>query len=427
MKRLLLSSVVWGLAAVGALARTLTTGTVVCNPGVIVSVPLAADDLTDVGAASFVLNYDPTVVVCLGVDAGPAVAAGEFSSADTGAGHLILSVGAFRKKGGAIASIRLLAREGTQGLYSDVTIAEADLAARDGLTDFSAANPVKTVNGMVRVLGTSAEAARLESGFVVWPKTALRALTLAAGDGVKASDDGSPVVVSGAVNTTGEISVDAPPSGWQTGTYALLSTPTRGLSFSLADAPDAAVRTETAGGVTTYYADVTVAGSAEIVAESGTLPPETRAQVKALLADALAAHPDVMTVKVKGDAALIPVAADLGIAPQFDVLGTTATATYATPTLVITAFDPKTGLVRIRVTPGAGNSIRAPLATGCIHVYGTDSLQGKMRYIGHTSIDLTPYLKDATKGEADLTVALGSHTFIKVKAEETTKQEGEEE
>ena len=51
----------------------------------------------------------------------------------------------------------------------------------------------------------------------------------------------------------------------------------------------------------------------------------------------------------------------------------------------------------------------------------------KMRYISGTAFDLASYLKDATKGEADLTVALGSHTFIKVKAETAVKQEGEEE
>jgi hypothetical protein len=83
--------------------------------------------------------------------------------------------------------------------------------------------------------------------------------------------------------------------------------------------------------------------------------------------------------------------------------------------------------VRIKVTPGEGNAIRASLATGCVHVYGTKDLSQKMRYISGTAFDLTPYLKDATRGEADLTVALGSHTFIKVKVETTIKQEGEEE
>ena len=59
------------------------------------------------------------------------------------------------------------------------------------------------------------------------------------------------------------------------------------------------------------------------------------------------------------------------------------------------------------------STARAPLATGCVHVYGTSDLGEKMRYISGTAFDLAPYLKDVTKGEADLTVALGSHTFIK--------------
>ena len=46
-------------------------------------------------------------------------------------------------------------------------------------------------------------------------------------------------------------------------------------------------------------------------------------------------------------------------------------------------------------------------------------------YNGVTAFDLTPYLRSDTKGEADLTVSLGSYTFIKVKAESITKQEGE--
>ena len=428
MKRVVLC-LIGCLSARVAIGRTVSAGTLVANPGATVSVPVAVDSLADVGAAVVTVGYDPTVAVCLGVEAGVASDPKEMSYIDTGSGQICVILAGFaqKAKGGEIFRIRFSLRDGTAGLFSDVTLLNVELGAKDGVTDLSAADSLTVVNGMVRSLAADAAVARLEEAFAVAPQTVLGSLTLAAGDGLVADAAGRPVRVSGAVTTSGAVPVAAPLDGWQTGAYALLATPTKGLSFSLADAPDAAVRAETVDGVTTYYADVTVAGSVEIVAEAGTLPPETRAQVKALLADALAAHPDVMTVKVKGDAALIPVAADLGIAPQLDVLGTTATATYATPTLVITAFDPKTGLVRIRVTPGAGNSIRAPLATGCIHVYGTDSLQGKMRYIGHTSIDFTPYLKDATKGEADLTVALGSHTFIKVKAEKTTKQEGEEE
>lgn len=418
------------LGAFAASARVVTAGTVVCNPGAVVSVPLSVDDLSDVAAAVFTVNYDPTVVACLGVTAGEAVAADRFTYADTGAGQVVLVVPSFRQAAGAIAWVRLLARSGTQELFSDVTVAEADLAAADGLTDLSATNPITTVNGMVRVVAADAAVARLENAFTLWPVTRVESLTLADGDGLMASDDGSPTVVSGAVSAAGAIPVAAPPSGWQTGSYALLETPTAGLSFALAGlgSDDSwTVRIATTGGRTTYWADVTVAGSVAVVAAEGTLDRATAAQVRTALADELAAHPNVKTVTVKGDRSIVPLAVDLGIAPQFDVLGTEATATYAAPTLAIVAFDPRTGLVRIRVTPGEGNSIRAPLVTGCIHVYGTDDLSRRMQYLAGTRFDLTPYLKDGTRGEADLTVALGSHTFIKVKAETTTKQEGEEE
>ena len=102
-------------------------------------------------------------------------------------------------------------------------------------------------------------------------------------------------------------------------------------------------------------------------------------------------------------------------------------AEYARPELKITAFDPKTGHVRIKVTPDEGNRIASTLASGCVHVYGTRTLGEKMRYLSGTAFDLTPYLKADTLGEADLTVALGSSTFIKIKIENTTKQEGDPE
>ena len=210
---------------------------------------------------------------------------------------------------------------------------------------------------------------------------------------------------------------------WYGNTTTAMDSDTDGDGYTFAEEiangtnplfPDAAAL----GGI--GWADMTVECSVEIVAESGTLPAATRAQVRALLADELAAHAGVASVTVKGDA-------DLGIAPQIDVLGTEATATYRTPTLEIIAFEPQTGRVRIRVTPGEGNAIRAPLATGCVHVYGTSDLGEKMRYISGTAFDLAPYLGDATRGEADLTVALGSHTFIRVKVETTIRQEGEQE
>ena len=106
-----------------ASARTLTTGSFVANPGMVVSIPLAADALADVGAATVVLNYDSTVVSCLGVETGEAVSPEKMTYADTGAGQIVLVISGFRKESGTLATVRLLAREGTQGLYADVTVA----------------------------------------------------------------------------------------------------------------------------------------------------------------------------------------------------------------------------------------------------------------------------------------------------------------
>ena len=88
--------------------------------------------------------------------------------------------------------------------------------------------------------------------------------------------------------------------------------------------------------------------------------------------------------------------------------------TYATPTLAITSFDPATGKVGIKVTPGEGNQIVANINTGYVHVYGTDDLSKTMKLIEQVGFDMTPYLKEETKGEGTLTVTLGTHTFLKV-------------
>lgn len=430
------------LFPIAAVARTVMTGTIVANPGATVSVPVTIDDLSGVAASVVTVNYDSTVLVCLGVDAGAIVREGKFTYLDSGSGRLVAIFSGF--EGGSamgasrpaeLMNIRFSVRDGTQGLFSDVTLADVQLGAADGVSDLSVANPLTSVNGMVRVMAADGAVTRLENAFTVCPKTMLKALTLGVGDGIKASADRLPIMVSQGVTASGTIPVAEPSGGWQTGRYAILTTPTVGLSFTLGsgvsgamlptDGVDWFLVTSIENGVTTYYADVTVEGSVEIVAESGSIPAATEAQIRASLAGALAANPAVRSVTVKGDVATIPVTVDLGISPHLDILGTTATATYSTPTLRIIDFTPTTGAVRIKVTPGEGNAIRSALATGCIHVYGTGNLTEKMRYISGTSFDLTPYLKAETIGEADLTVSLGTYTFIKIKAETSVKQEGE--
>ena len=435
------------LLALSAESRTVSTGTVVANPGATVFVPVTADDLSGVAAAVVVVSYDPTILVCLGVDAGSAADVEKMTYIDSGSGRIVAVLSGFSGDGCAddgghgadrpteLFRIRFSVRDGTQGLFSDVTLSDVQLGAADGVSDLSAANPLSTANGMVRVMSADASVSKLEGAFTVWPGTGLGALSLGIGDGIMAGE--SPICIAGAVAVAAdsEVRVAAPIGGWHTGRYALLATPTEGLTFKLEDDGSTGsvhpmswtVSAISENGITSYYADVMVEGELSVVLESGDLPSATIAQIREQCESTLAGHPEVTRIVVKGDAAEIPVVADLGIAPQLDILGTDAIAAYSTPTLMITDFNPKTGLVRIKVTPGEGNSIRSAMATGCIHVYGTSDLAEKMRYISGTAFDLSPYLKAETKGEAELTVSLGSHTFIKVKAETIIPKEGEEE
>jgi len=426
---MMVSAVSWG--------RTVSTGTVVANPGATVSVPVTVDDLSGASAAVVTVDYDSTVLVCLGVDAGAAADAENMTYLDSGNGRVVAVFSGFAGDADAAGTarptelmrIRFSVRDGTQGLYSDVTLADVQFGATDGVTDLSVSNPLTIVNGMVRVMSSASDVTRLEEAFSVWPGTLLKSLALGSGDGIKAGS--AAVRVSGAVTASGAVRVEEPLGGWQTGRYTLLATQTEGLSFVLGDAQGAARPTEMtvvesrAAGVSTYYADVVVEGSVEVVAEGWELDFDTAAQVREACAAAIKANPSVTRVVARGDSEVVPVAVDLGIAPNIAVAGAEISATYATPTLRITEFDPKTGRVRIKVTPGEGNAIRSALATGCIHVYGTADLAEKMRYISGTAFDLTPYLGDATKGEADLTVSMGTHTFIKVKAEKGVKAEGD--
>ena len=408
-------------------ARTVAVDTYVCNPGQVVSVNVTVDDLSDVGAATFSITYDSTIVACLGVDAGEAINGAKMTYADTGAGQIVLVVPEFTAVKGVIARVRLLAREGTQGQFSDVTVASADFGAKDGVTDLATVNPIQVKNGMIRVVDSLASVSRLEAAFTVWPKTTVRELTLDQGDCIQASDDGAGIQVAQSVSASGAIPVRAPLYGWQTGRYTLMTTPTKNLQFSLGDDIDAVISSETLNGMTSYYADVTVEGSLEVVPETGNLEAGTIAAIRASLSSGLAAYPNVKRVVVKGEGAKIPVIVDLGIVPDIAVSGDTATVEYKSPSLTIVAFNPKTGIVRIKVTPGEGNSIRSQLVMGCIHVYGTNDLLKKMRYVSKVSIDVSNYLREGTKGEADLTVTMGTHTFLKVKAETQIKNEGDTE
>ena len=412
--------------ALSLCARTVSVDTVVCNPGMVVETALSVDVLSDAGAAVLTVNYNPNIVVCLGLEAGEAADASRFTYADTGAGQIVVVVPAFIASDGAVAKIRFLAREGTQGCFSDITVASADFAAKDGVSDLTVVQSVNVRNGMIRVMAEDAAVARLEESFTVWADAKIGELTLGDGDSITASDGMTAIKVARSVTAQKPIMVRAPLHGWQTGRYALVTSQSNRLEFVLEGMDDVNISFETANGVTTYFADIAVEGMFEVVAEDGELDSKAVAAIRSQLAEELSAHSLVRLI-VKGDVSTIPLIVDLGIHPAIEVCGAEAFATYAIPSLKIVAFNPKSGLVRIKVTPGEGNTIKSQLVSGCIHVYGTKDLSESMRYISGTAIDVSDYLCDETKGEADLTVKMGAYSFVKVKVENETKNEGDTE
>lgn len=417
---------VTGLLAVRAQAMTVKTETVVCNPAAVVDVPLVVSGTEGMTWLAVEIASDVKVAALLDVVPGTVAKGTRFSFSLGDDGSCTVRVLGFAAGAeGEVARLRFAVRDGTQGLYSDVTVTDVRCGDRSGVLDVTVRNPVTTVNGMIRVMASSADVTRLEEPLTVWPKTNLQTLSLNAGDALMASDDRQAISVASEVKTAERIRVTGPANGWQTGRYALLRTPTEELAFDVrGEFVSCTVTSTRADGLTTYWADVSVPGEVAVEASAGLdLGADTLVQVRTLIADDLAAHPEVTRVIITGDAATVPVAADLGIAPKLTVDGTTATATYAQPKMRITAFNPETGLVKIKVEPGEGNVIRTTLATGYVHVYGTGDLAQKMRRIAEVSFDLTPYLNPQTVGEADLTVTMGTHTFIRVKAEHFLKDD----
>lgn len=138
----------------------------------------------------------------------------------------------------------------------------------------------------------------------------------------------------------------------------------------------------------------------------------TADRVRTLVSDRLPMA--VTSLKVSGPKDKVDAIVALGISPKVSVDGASAVAEYSEPEVRITNFDPQTGLVKIKVTPGEGGRITAEPTVGCIQVYGTDDLARTMELISTKSIDLSEYLQSGTEGEATIAVDLEKSRFVRV-------------
>lgn len=408
-------------AAIATQAATVSVGTYVCNPGATVRVPVALDSARGLNGISVTLSYDPQVVVCSRVEGGglAAVFDDDFLVANERAGTasatmLTLGGNVEEDVGGTVATFVFLARNGTAGQFSDVTVTKVELLEESGVRDATVGNPVAISNGMIRVMAADAAAARLEGAQTVVADTRLGSLALASGDGIQASDAGTPVEVTGAVSAEAAIPVAAPDHGWATGTYAILRTPTAGLSF--ASATNVAERLDVVesrvGGISTYTLSVSAVDGLAVVSLDGDLDTSLQAYVR----ECVGRPAGVGTVRVSGGAEAVSLAQAFGIRPAVTLTGGDAEATFAMPTVRITGFDVARRIVTAVVEPGEGNSIAASgTVLGVIEVLGRDSLASRPAVVDSVQIDLSKYFAPESAGEFDCTVTFGDHRFFHVR------------
>lgn len=249
--------------------------TFVANPGQRVAVPVRFDTVKGASHVWTRMTYDPQVLVLMEVKEGSLnatfpddfVVVGDEKSGSVS----ISALGETNVQAeveGTLATVIFEVRTGTQGLYSDLTVANVKVGEETGLRDVTVANPVKTKNGMVRVMAQSAAVARLEDAQTICADAVLGSVAFKDGDGIQASDEQTAVVVTGAVTTEEAIRVIAPIEGWASGRYELLKTPTTGLQFALVDAPGGwALGSEESNGIVTYFANVNIIDELPIICE----------------------------------------------------------------------------------------------------------------------------------------------------------------
>lgn len=405
-----------------ATAATVSVGTYVCNPGAQVRVPVALDGARGLVGVSVTLAYDPQVVVCSRVEPGDLdqVFDAEFLAGDEGAGTVgasIFKLGANVAEdiGGTVATFVFLARPGTAGQFSDVTVTKVELLEESGVRDATVDNPVSTRNGMIRVMAADAQTARMEEAQTVVAGSRLGSLALSEGDGIQASDAGTPIVVDGAVTAPGAVvPVAAPDHGWATSVYTLLKTPTAGLGFASATnaAERLAVTEKRANGISTYELVVSSVDGLAVLS----LEDDLDASLQSYVRDCVGHPAGVDTVWVAGGASAVSMARAFGIRPAVFVAGDYAEATFAMPSLSVVAFDPAAGTITVVVKPGEGNSIAGSgRVTGVVEVLGSGALGDAMASVDRVEIDLSAYFKPDTAGEIRCRATFGDNRFFQVR------------
>lgn len=415
------------LAAGLAVARTVSLGAVVCNPGARLTVPIEVDDVTGVASVYVRVTYDPLVLALAEVRPGTLQEAfgTDFVTASDAGSACVLAFGSENAASGSgsVAELVFEARPGCEGMYSDVALAEARLEERTQTADLTVAVPLTPVHGMVRAFAVdgACETRQGAATVTVAAETTLRRLTLAAGDALEASAsvEPRPITVTEALAAEGTLRVLPPEGGWATARYAVLQCPasTPALTLEAAEPPASwTVTALTEGGTTTYVLETRVETEIPVFAEAKLSPTDEN-----LLRELLAKRLDgVTTIRAEGSREAILAGLDLGIVPVCAVADGTLTATFELPKLRITAFDPAAGTAQVRVIPAEGATITQEVRTGVLQVWATEDLGVEMKAVPDAAFSLQNYVGQGLAGvtlpEA-FRLSLGRNLFIKVVAD----------
>ena len=153
------------------------------------------------------------------------------------------------------------------------------------------------------------------------------------------------------------------------------------------------------------------------------LSDSDKCRLRELLGDRLSG---VKSLTVSGPSGEVSVLAALGVAPSCIVEADgSAQAAYAAPSLVITGFDPGSGVIGFRIVPGAGDSIAAAAEAGCIHVFGSKDLSGEMGYMENAVVTAGEPRRGASAADLTATIPACGERFFAIRAETVKRSSGE--
>ncbi len=153
-KILLLLSFIFSVQLLGA-DQVVRLGDVTTHPGATLTVPLEVENLSGVASVHALVTYDPLVLVLTKVEEGTLKNAFDDFIASEGSGAVeIFTYGMTNNVSlsGTIANLTFKVREGSEGLYSDLTLAKVSIREKTMTADLTVARPLTVKSGMLRVV-----------------------------------------------------------------------------------------------------------------------------------------------------------------------------------------------------------------------------------------------------------------------------------